>query len=216
MGVGAFGCFHAIVWCHSTQDWDAVQSGAFKNTGHSLQFTPDTSHIPNLTTPHGTYSFEQFHFHWGPNSHTGSEHCIDGGSYSTEIHFVHSKTSAPKDAGDSLAVLAVLCHADSGCQSRGTPWERLEIPQETGQSIKCEGIDISKFLPTTLDYYYYKGSLTTPPCSETVLWYVLKQPIKVPEDFLEKLRQMKDELGQCLIHTYRQCMPLHGRAVETP
>lgn len=181
-----------------------------------MQFTPDSSDVAYLTTPHGTYSFKQFHFHWGSSSHTGSEHHIDGTSYSTEIHFVHGKTSGPNDAEDSLAVLAVLCDADSSYQSRGTPWERLEIPQEIGQAISGVGIDMSKFLPSKFDYYHYKGSLTTPPCTETVMWYVLKQPIKVPEDFLEKLRQMKDEFGHCLTHNYRQCMPLHGRSIETP
>lgn len=201
--------------CLSIQDWDTVQSGVLTNTGHSMQFTPESSSVPNLTTPHGTYSFKQCHFHWGPSSHTGSEHLIDSNSYSTEIHFVHGKTSGPKDAPDSLAVLAVLCYADSSYQSRGTPWERLEIPQEIGQTISGVGIDISEFLPSRLDYYHYKGSLTTPPCSETVLWYVLKQPIKVPEEFLEKLRQMKDEFGRSLTHNYRQCMSLHGRSIES-
>lgn len=77
-------------------------------------------------------------------------------------------------------------------------------------------VDISKYLPKNLDYYHYKGSLTTPPCSETVLWYVIKQPLEVPEDFLEKLRQIKDVTGQKITRNYRQCMPLNDRLVETP
>ena len=191
-------------------------SGKYENTGHSIQFTPSTSSCPHLTTPHGTYTFRQFHFHWGSTSKQGSEHCIDGNPQATEIHFVHTKASGHEDAQDYFTVLGVLGYADSGYHCRGTPWEHIKVPQGTGQSFSVDSVDISKFLPSELDYYHYKGSLTTPPCSEKVMWYVLKQPLKVPEEFLENLRQMKDEEGRSLTHTYRQCMPLHDRSIETP
>jgi carbonic anhydrase len=196
--------------------WESVLSGKFENTGHSIQFTASTSSPPSLTTPQGTYMFRQFHFHWGHTSEQGSEHCIDGDRYATEIHFVHTKSSDCEDSPDYIAVLGVLGYADSGYHTRGTPWEHIQIPEETGQSFNVDSVDISKFVPPELDYYHYKGSLTTPPCSEKVVWYVLKQPLKVPEEFLENLRQMKDDEGQSLTHTYRQCMPLHDRSVETP
>ena len=188
----------------------------FVNTGHSLQFTLPDTHNPTMSTPQGTFALKQFHFHWGPTSNEGAEHKIDGFSYATEIHFVHKKTilSGPKDAADSLAVLGVLCSADNECSS--TPWEQFKIPEDHGESISVNGIDISKYLPQNLDYYYYKGSLTTPPCSEKVLWYLIKQPLKVPDVFLERLRKIKDATGKQLTHNYRHCMPLHDRLVETP
>lgn len=194
---------------------DALLSGLFENTGHSLQFTPSISCKTTLFTPHGTYSFKQFHFHWGSSSSLGSEHHVDGYSYATEIHFVHAKNTGSHDADDSLAVLGVLCCAESKFD-KNTHWEKIGIPQEPGQTIRAEDIKISSFLPPELDYYYYKGSLTTPPCSEKVLWYVLKQPLKVPEDFLVNLRQMKDSRGQTLTKNFRQCMPLNDRFIETP
>jgi carbonic anhydrase len=35
---------------------------------------------------------------------------------------------------------------------------------------------------TASDYYMYTGSLTTPPCWETVSWYILKTPQAASED----------------------------------
>lgn len=43
-------------------------------------------------------------------------------------------------------------------------------------------IDINTLLPTARNYYTYMGSLTTPPCSEGVLWLVMKQPVQVSQD----------------------------------
>ena len=195
-----------------------LQKGTFENTGHTVQFTPSgSSTTQSLTTPHGTYTFKQFHFHWGPTSKEGSEHCIDGKYYALEIHFVYAKTSGPKDTTDDcFAVLGVMCQADPACDCKGTHWDTIKFPQEPSQTITVDGMEILRFLPQELDYYYYKGSLTTPPCSENVLWYVIKQPLRVPEDFLQQLRKIKDFDGETLTHTYRQCMPLHGRTVETP
>ena len=54
------------------------------------------------------------------------------------------------------------------------------------------GIKLNDYLPShNKDYYLYKGSLTTPPCTERVLWLVMKTPISVPKQFLESLRGIK-------------------------
>ena len=195
----------------SFQGWDAAISGTFKNTGHSLQFTPESSKAM-LTTPHGRFVFKQFHFHWGISSDEGSEHCVDGFSFATEIHFVHEKT---EDSDDSLAVIGILCHANE--ISNGTQhWEEVVVPQEAGEVARVDNVKMCNYLTHDLDYYHYKGSLTTPPFTENVLWYVVKQPLHIPEQLLLKLRQMKDFEGQMLTSNHRQCMPLHNRIVETP
>ena len=167
-----------------------------------------------LATPHGIFSFKQFHFHWGTKSNQGSEHCVNGESYAAEIHFVHMKKSG-SDESNSLAVIGAFCQADSECNDIEC-WGEILVPQEAGQVIEVKDIQICSYIPSDLDYYYYKGSLTTPPCSENVLWYVIKQPLKVPEEFLLKMRQMKDAAGRTLTFNHRQCMPLHDRLVQTP
>ena len=196
------------------QGWDAPLNGTFQNTGHSLQFTPEHSKAV-LVTPHGRFSFKQFHFHWGGTSNEGSEHSVDGCTYATEIHFVHEEATAAQGSNDSLAVLGVLCHADRPSDGNAH-WEKILVPEEPGQFAGVDNIKMCNYVPSDVDYYYYKGSLTTPPFSEKVLWYVLKQPLHIPEQLLESFRQMKDVEGHPLSFNHRQCMPLHGRRVEIP
>jgi len=73
-------------------------------------------------------------------------------------------------------------------------------------------------LPSNRDFYYYEGSLTTPPCSEVVQWFVLKQPIQIPASYISTLRKVEeDEHGTLLTHNVRDEQPLNGRIVmQTP
>jgi len=56
------------------------------------------------------------------------------------------------------------------------------MPPAEGPTVKADsGIDPNGLLPTKFGYYLYSGSLTTPPCSETVDWMLLTNPIEVAE-----------------------------------
>ena len=54
----------------------------------------------------------------------------------------------------------------------------LEEPQG-GQRFVLACGDVAALLPTDRRYFTYMGSLTTPPCSEGVLWMVMKQPVTI-------------------------------------
>ena len=69
-------------------------------------------------------------------------------------------------------------------------------------------------LPRNLSYYYYNGSLTTPPCSEVVQWVLLQNSVRVPEAFFDALRLTpKNANGTALELNYREDQPLNGRQV---
>ena len=193
-----------------------VADGVLKNNGHSVVFTLGSS-SPNITTemPVGNYRLLQFHFHWGGMSGTGSEHLINGQRSELEVHFVHERI-VPGDPGSALAVVGVL--ADVSSDPVSGVWQTLQvsaIPDPTN-STAIMNLTLSSLLPTERDYYHYPGSLTIPPCSENVQWFVLKDRITVPAAYLTALRGLNTEVGTQLTLNFRMPQPLGSRTVTTP
>jgi carbonic anhydrase len=87
-------------------------------------------------------------------------------------HLVH------KDAERRLAVLAVLLERGQDQALIQTVWNHL--PLERGDTYNAPvPIDLNQLLPAERGYFSYMGSLTTPPCTEGVLWLVLRQPVQL-------------------------------------
>ncbi len=116
------------------------------------------------------YDLVQFHFH------RPSEERINGRQFDMVAHLVH------KDPEGRLAVVAVLLDRGGAAQPLiQTVWNNL--PLEKGSEVAVRGdIDMGHLLPADRRYFTYMGSLTTPPCSEGVLWLVLQQPVAVAQD----------------------------------
>ena len=112
------------------------------------------------------YGLVQFHFH------RPSEERIDGREFDMVAHLVH------KDPEGRLAVVAVLLDQGSGHPLVQSVWNNL--PLEKGEEVPAKAmLDLNALLPTERNYFTYMGSLTTPPCSEGVLWMVMKQPVQI-------------------------------------
>ena len=112
------------------------------------------------------YSLVQFHFH------RPSEERIDGREFDMVAHLVH------KDHEGRLAVVAVLLDQGSAHPLVQSVWNNL--PLEKGEEVPAKAtLDLNTLLPTERNYFTYMGSLTTPPCSEGVLWMVMKQPVQI-------------------------------------
>lgn len=108
----------------------------------------------------------QLHFH------RPAEERINGKTYDMVVHLVH------KDLDNHLAVIAVLLEKGSEHPTIQTLWSNL--PLEVGQDVvPSVAIDLNGLLPENRNYWTYMGSLTTPPCTEDVLWMVLKQPVQI-------------------------------------
>jgi carbonic anhydrase len=112
------------------------------------------------------YELVQFHFH------RPSEERINGRQYELSVHLVH------RDLAGRLAVVAVVLERGAAQPVIQQVWNNL--PLEKGEAVPAATtIDPSELLPTDRRYYTYMGSLTTPPCSEGVLWMVMQQPVPV-------------------------------------
>ena len=154
--------------------WSPANGAQVVNNGHTLQV--------NVTSPGSLqldgkdYALKQFHFHHP------SEHTIDGKSFPLEVHFVHA---APD--GD-LAVIGVMVDGGAVNPSLNPIW--AVAPAKEGTAEAAGQIDLDAFLPKDASLYRYEGSLTTPPCSETVHWTVMSTPITASPSQLAAFAQL--------------------------
>jgi len=148
-----------------TTSW-APRVDTIINNGHTIQVNAGDG--STLAAPDGSYKLVQFHFHHP------SEHLINGKGTPMEVHFVHA------NATGSLAVVGVLMR--TGKPNAAFHAVVTSMPDKAGPAVKpAVAIDPNGLLPPRLTYYRYSGSLTTPPCSETVDWLLLTDPIEVAE-----------------------------------
>lgn len=143
------------------------QADTIVNNGHTIQlnFAPGG----RLALGNDSYDLLQVHFH------RPSEHLIGGKNFPMEAHFVH------RNAAGNLAVVGVLMSA--GRRNAAFTRVAATMPGKKGPAVKADpAFNPRKLLPGKLGYYRYPGSLTTPPCSETVEWLVLANPITVAAD----------------------------------
>lgn len=88
-------------------------------------------------------------------------------------HLVH------QDAGGKLAVVALLLKSGKENLLIRSLWNNLPAEQGKEYSPGIVTVNVASLLPADQSYYTFAGSLTTPPCSEGVTWYVLKSPVQV-------------------------------------
>ncbi|MFC3050351.1 carbonic anhydrase [Kordiimonas pumila] len=122
------------------------------------------------------FELQQFHFH------TPAEHTVMGEQYPMAIHFVH------KAVDGSLAVIAVFVKEGKANIAAQELYEN--IPLESDQIIHKDKVLINArdLMPNDKSYYRYMGSLTTPPCTEDVNWYVLKTPVEFSGEQINLMR----------------------------
>lgn len=152
-----------------TAPWDIV------NNGHTIQVNSKFGGSINISGK--SFRLIQFHFH------APSEHAINGERTAMEAHMVH----VAKDG--SLAVVGVLIQG--GGQNDGFSQLISAAPDKKG-SEKFGEFDPIDLMPESDEFLRYNGSLTTPPCSEVVIWTVMRQPISVSDEAIAAFKRMYD------------------------
>ena len=139
------------------------------------------------------YELKQFHFH------RPSEEKIAGKAYDMVVHLVHA------DEQGNLAVVAVLLEQGPANALVDELWHDLPKKKEK-EELKDVEIDVAGLLPEDRHYYSFSGSLTTPPCTENVRWFVLKHPVTVSPTEVTRFSEIYR-------NDARPTQPLHDRVV---
>jgi carbonic anhydrase len=170
-------------------------TGSVVNTGHSLQVDLDPSNPNTMTVRGSVYQLIQFHFH-----HPAEEK-VNYKGFSMVAHLVH------RNSENQLAVLAILIDPGQANSLINRVWTYLPLDTQDRVKMPPGSIKLTDLLPADLRYYQFMGSLTTPPCTEGVLWMVLKTPVTVSDDQLRLFSKL-------FPNNARPTQPLNGRVVR--
>ena len=162
------------------------------DNGHSVQVNV----APGSTLLIGDTRFTLVQFHF----HKPSEETINGRHFAMVVHLVH------RDDHGQLAVVAVPLIEGTTNPLIDILWRHL--PHEKGREISPSGvmIDATPLLPRNRAYFVYTGSLTTPPCTEEVRWFVMKSESSISAEQIAVF-------GKIYAHNARPIQPLNGRQV---
>ncbi len=191
-----------------TFDWDPSGTHIINN-GHTIQF--NYSGDSKLHLQGGTFKLLQFHFH------TDSEHTVNGEDSPAEVHFVHLNETTGK-----LAVVGVFI--DTEGVKDGRPFFNrflANMPLDEDADDYVDAADLFRadmLMPDSYNkwgkqrFWYYSGSLTTPPCSEIVSWMVMKDKVWATQEQLDDLTDLLTHNGH---GNYRPAQPLFSRVVKS-
>ena len=168
--------------------------GSVVNNGHTIQV--DVQGDNTLTVRGSVYKLLQFHFH------TPSEERVNSRGFAMVAHLVH------RNAEGQLAVVALLMDPGSANSLINKVWTYM--PLDSGDRVRMPQnlLDLNELLPKDQRYYQFMGSLTTPPCTEGVLWNVIKQPISVGRDQIRLFSQL-------FSNNARPIQAINGRPVRS-
>ncbi|XP_030623717.1 carbonic anhydrase 9 [Chanos chanos] len=191
------------------------------NNGHTLQLSlPNSMRIVRGFDQ--VYLAAQLHFHWGSVEVPGSEHTIDNVHFPAEIHVVHynSKYASLSEAASKPDGLAVLGGFIGIGLHENENYEKIlsalrDVSAEESNT-EIPGFNVRHLLPKNLEKFYrYNGSLTTPPCFQTVNWTIFNETITVSRRQLAALEDtLKAGQNQLLSKNFRAPQLLHGRRVQ--
>lgn len=140
------------------------------------------------------YQLTQFHFHYP------SEEYINGKRYDMVLHLMH--TAADQEVA-GVAVLLRRGHANATIQQ---VWDHMPSTEAQEEVVGTE-INPAGMLPHDTGYFLYTGSLSAPPCTEGVKWFVLKTPVEISRDQIQQFAKLYPRDARSL-------QPLNGRVVQ--
>jgi len=189
-----------------------------KNNGHNVQVDMGDG-AGQFRLPDGQYDLRQFHFHFP------SEHTVDGRHSAGEMHMVHTRHDDPT----KVAVIALLFETEPDHLLGQWPTNAARSPEldfmknigflpstgglpTEGQAFVGFTANVSLMMAFKPEfqgsYFHYVGSFTTPPCTEGVHWYVMRDAAAVTEDMVATFKALFPEPAN-----YRPVQDLNDRTI---
>ncbi len=168
-------------------------TGSVVHNGHTIAV--DVVGDNTVTVRDSTFKLVQLNFH------TPSEVRINDRSAAMVVHLVH------KNDKGQLAVVAVMLDPGVANAVINTVWTYMPLDVGDRVRLPAGAINLNELLPKDQRYYQFMGSLTTPPCTEGVLWLVLKQTTPISPEQLKLFTQL-------FPHNARPVQALNGRPVR--
>jgi len=158
---------------------------AIENLGHTIQL--DFEEGSTISTSNMTYHFKQMHFH------TPSEHLIDGMTFPMELHIVN--LFPPENQNDTPHYLVIAVLFKMGKENKFISEFLDMIPMEANTITKLTTghVRLNDLLSGHLNekFYHYKGSLTTPPYTESVSWFILQTIIEASPEQIQTINNIE-------------------------
>jgi carbonic anhydrase len=165
------------------------------HNGHTIEVRPGKEN--QIVARSKKYKLLQFHFHHP------SEERFNGKGFPLNAHFVH------RSEDGELAVVTVLFEEGAANPELQRLWDHM--PLDVNDSMRsAEGVTFNPVSMLPVDrakYLQYIGSLTTPPCTEGVVWIVLRQPVTASPEQIALFRKM---VGM----NARPVQPVNGRLIK--
>lgn len=176
-----------------------------ENLGHTVQL--DFAEGSTITQDDTTFAFKQCHFH------TPSEHLIDGMTFPMEMHIVNLMPNEDKDATPQYLVVGVLFKLGKENKFISDFLDAIPDEEKSANDLKVGTVklaDLFGVIPKEVrgHYYHYLGSLTTPPFTESVRWYIAKHIFEASEEQIEVINKIE---GNNARHVQAQ----YGRTVSS-
>lgn len=189
-------------------NYDSLRKWRVKSTGYNIgleNLEPNRIMGVNGSDLASFYKLANVHVHWGHNDFQGSEHRINGMKYPLELHAVHASSQS-----DKYVVTGLFFQISKADNPALAPL--VNVIDKLRGNISSIDVNFNLFSiypkeETLKSYYRYAGSLTTPPCSEVVIWNVFENPINISSSQMEKIRSVGPDL------CFRTTQKLNGRAV---
>ncbi|XP_055521456.1 LOW QUALITY PROTEIN: carbonic anhydrase-related protein 10-like, partial [Leucoraja erinacea] len=199
-------------------------SGTMYNTGRHVSLRLDKEPLVNMSGGPLTYSYrlEEVRLHFGSEDSQGSEHLLNGQAFSGEV--MHRATGN-RQQHPLYCVHACACSmlqvSDTANPFLNRMLNRDTITRITykNDAYLLQGLNIEGLYPETPSFITYEGSMTVPPCHETVTWVIMNKPIYITRMQVHSLRLLSQnhpsQIFLSMSDNLRPAQPLHNRCIRT-